>query len=331
MVLGKTRRPGFQAMLKVARLKIDEWNAPVAQTISFQIAPRINAASRMAHAMLAHRLLVSEGDEALQLAEEIENLNLARRKQSDETAVRVRALAESRFAGKQFIFAAEPDFPYGIVGLIAGRIANEYGKPAAILTRGEEESRGSFRSVPGFSVIEALEKCQDLLVKYGGHEQAAGMTIRNEHLEAFYERFNALAEAALGRETSEPEILVDTEVAPEHLTGGFLRELKRLAPFGEGNPEPVFLLSHLVVEDVRYVGKGEKHLKFRLREASGTKRFEALAFSAHSSLKEFSEGDEIDLVFRVEENFWNGVGRLQLNILDARPSRFRVAESAKKK
>src|SRR3989338_5494873 len=116
---------------------------------------------------------------------------------------------------KKFIFAADEKYPYGIVGLIAGRIANEYRKPTCILTKQCEESRGSFRSVPEFNVIEALEKCSDMLVKYGGHAQAAGMTIRNDKLDAFYEKFNALVEESLVDVVTEPELLIDTLVLPE--------------------------------------------------------------------------------------------------------------------
>ncbi len=184
--------------------------------------------------------------------------------------------------------------------------------------------------MPGFSVIKALEATSDLLLKYGGHEQAAGMTIRNEHIEAFYQRFNALAEEALGeRSLDAPPLTIDTEVRPAHLHSAFARALEQMAPFGEGNPEPVFLLRHMRVEDTRFVGKGEKHLKLQLVPADDPgRRFEAVFFSATDAAKALQGGDEIDLVFQIEENVWQGVARLQLRVLDVAPSRLRQASGA---
>ena len=301
------------------RLLMGEEKMPVARDIGFQIAPRLNAASRMAHAMLAHELLMEKDlERARKLAGDLEMHNEARRKISTSTADEVRKLVEERYMDKKFIFAADEKYPYGIVGLIAGRIANEYRKPTCILTKQGEESRGSFRSVPEFNVIEALEKCSDMLVKYGGHAQAAGMTIRNENTEAFYERFNALAEEALRDVVTEPTLEIDTVLLPEHITPQFFRDLSLFAPFGEGNPEPTFALHDVRIEDIRFVGNGEKHVKLRVSTDASSKIFDVIAFSLGEACREMQPGDRADIVFQISENKWNGSTSLQLKALDIR-------------
>ncbi len=317
MVLGKNRRPGFQAMIETGKLPFDDRTPPTARDIGFQIAPRINAASRMAHGMLAHDLLTSKTlEDARPLSVELEKHNIARRKISTTTAEQVKAKALAEFADKKFIFAVDPEYPYGIVGLIAGRIANELRKPTAVLTKGETESKGSFRSIPEFNVIEALEQCADILVKYGGHAAAAGMTIKNEHLDTFYERFNALAVDKLSHIDTEPLLTLDMPVTFEHLTPALYRDLARFAPFGEGNPEPVFGLEEVIVDDVRFVGAGEKHLKLRLKNKTGGKVLDAIAFNLGAKFGEIKIGETIKVAFTLDENTWNGNTTLQLKVVD---------------
>ncbi len=317
IVLSKTRRAGFQAMIETGRLPFGEGMPPTARDIGFQIAPRINAASRMAHGMLAHDLLMSKSlDSAKPLSVELEKHNTERRKISTTTADAVKKLAEEKFLDKKFIFAAHEDYPYGIVGLIAGRIANELRKPACILTKGETESRGSFRSVPEFNVIEALEECSDILVKYGGHAAAAGMTIHNDHLDTFYERFNALAEAKLATVDTDSLLMLDMPVTLEHLSPALYRDLLKFAPFGEGNLEPVFGLEKVVLDDVRFVGAGEKHLKLRIKGKNGGKVLDAIAFNLGEKYGDLLVGQEIDIAFTLDENTWNGNTALQLKVVD---------------
>lgn len=317
MVLAKNRRPGFQAMIETGKLPFNEETPPTARDIGFQIAPRINAASRMAHGMLAHDLLTSKTlDSARPLAVELEKHNIARRKISTTTAEQVKIKALAEFADKKFIFAVHEDYPYGIVGLIAGRIANELRKPTAVLTKGETESRGSFRSIPEFNVIESLEQCADILVKYGGHAAAAGMTIKNEHLDIFYERFNALAVEQLSEVETEPKLDIAMPVTLEHLTPALYRELVRFAPFGEGNPEPVFGLEKVLVDDVRFVGAGEKHLKLRLKNKTGGKVLDAIAFNLGKEFGDLQIGVTISVAFTLDENIWNGNTSLQLKVVD---------------
>lgn len=317
IVLSRTRRIGFQEMFRVGRMPFNSEKKPSARDIAFQIAPRINAASRMAHAMLAHDLLMeSDVDRANELAIELENHNNARRKLSTETAEQVSALVEAEYQDKKFIFAVGEMYPFGIVGLIAGRIANTYRKPTCVLFRGTEESMGSFRSIPEFNIIEALEKCADLLVKFGGHAQAAGMTIRNEKLDAFYERFSSLVEDGLREVVTEPELWIDMQIRPTDIVPELVTALSRFAPFGEGNTEPVFALSDMRVKQARFVGSGNKHWKLVLESPDGMRSFEAIGFSLGERFPEIVEGDWLDIAFTLEENVWNGRSSIQLKLVD---------------
>jgi single-stranded-DNA-specific exonuclease len=320
IVLAKTRRMGFQEMFSVGGIKIDEHMKPDARTIGFRIAPRINAASRMAHAMLAHDLLMEKDQaHARGLALELDAHNVARQKVSAALAEEVRAIALEKYQNKKFIFAVGEHFPYGIVGLIAGKIASEFHKPTCVLTQGVETSQGSFRSIPELNIIETIEQCSDLLVKFGGHAQAAGMTIRNENLEKFYEKFNALVEKQLTNIITEPELWIDMRLKPEYITPKLCRDIMLFSPFGEGNSEPIFLLENLRVEEVRLVGNGSKHLKLRLISADGgTKSFDAIGFSLGGTLTDLKRGELLDAVFQLSENTWNGSTAIQLKLVDIR-------------
>lgn len=317
IVLSKTRRVGFQEMFAVGNIKIDEHNLPNARMIAFQIAPRINAASRMAHAMLAHQLLMERDQaEARVLALELDDCNVRRQKVSTEVTDQVRKIALLKYADKKFVFAADEHFPYGVVGLIAGRIAHELHKPTCVMTKGEATSTGSFRSIPELNIIEALEECGDMLEKYGGHAQAAGMTIRNDRMDEFYEKFNAIVEKKLVGVVTEPEQWIDAVLRPEHITPKLYRDLSAFAPFGEGNPEPVFALENMIVREARLVGNGSKHLKLSLVPERGIKCFDAIGFSFGTTFPDLKEGDVLDVAFTIDENTWNGSTSLQLKLVD---------------
>lgn len=317
IVLSKTRRVGFQEMFAVGNMKIDEHNIPDAHMIGFQIAPRINAASRMAHAILAHNLLMERDQaHARTLALELDAFNVARQKQSAVVTDQVRKIALEKFANKKFIFAADEHFPYGIVGLIAGRIAREFNKPTCVMTKGKETSQGSFRSIPELNIIETIEECSEMIEKYGGHAQAAGMTIKNDLMEAFYEKFNAIVEKKLRKVVTEPEQWVDLVLRAEHITSKLCRDVMLFAPFGEGNLEPIFSLENVIVREARLVGNGGKHLKLRLSVPDSQKTFDAIGFSLGESFPDLREGEALDAAFTLSENTWNGTTSIQFKLVD---------------
>lgn len=330
IVLSKTRRIGFQEMFAVGRVPIDENHVPDARMIGFQIAPRINAAGRMAHAQAAHELLMCDDRVmARGLALDIEANNVARQKISTQTTDQIRKVAEAMYADKKFIFAVSEHYPLGIVGLVAGRIANEFNKPTAVLQKGEHGSQGSFRSIPSINIIEAIEECGELLVKFGGHAQAAGLTIKNENLEAFYEKLNGIIEKKLEGVVVEPEIWIDMKLSLYQITSQLVSEIRKMAPFGEGNREPVFMMENMTVQSVRMVGNGSKHLKLALRSGdadlpdeslaqAGQRTFDAIGFGLGEKFPDLAAGQKVDIVFQLEENTWNGNTTVQLKLMDMR-------------
>lgn len=317
VVLSKTKNMGLQEMYAVGKLKIDEWNKPDARMIGFQIGPRINAASRMDHGRIAHDLLASTDQaEANVLANRLEQLNNERRKLSERISSLVRAEAQEQ-KDRQSVIAVHPEYTIGVVGLVAGTIAREIGKPVVVLRQYEEHSTGSLRSVPGLNIIEVVERCGDLLEKFGGHAQAAGLTVRNENLSAFRERFDTLVRELLPQQVTEPEQHIDIRIEPAHLTMDFLSDILSFAPFGQGNPEPVFLIENLRIKSVRFVGAGNKHLKIVFRpDGERGKSIDGIAFSLGERFPDLKEGDRVSVVFQLSENTWNGTTLLQLKVID---------------
>jgi single-stranded-DNA-specific exonuclease len=318
IVLSKTKRMGLLELFQVARLQIDENNVPDTRKISFQIAPRINAAGRMDHANTAFNL-IKEKDQVIarNLALELEGNNQARQKATAQIVDEVRILANNMFKDKKFIFAVGEHFPTGIVGLASGRIADEFNKPVAILNKGETESTGSFRSIPQINIIETIEKCSELLVKFGGHSQAAGVTVKNENLNAFFEKLSRIIEKELEGKDLTSVLEIDAEIFPKDLDFELTEGLKKFEPFGEGNEEPVFLMKNLEVSDLRTVGNGEKHLKLSLKANDGTpKIFEAIGFNLTNGFSHLKKGDKVDIIFTISEDKWNGNKKIQLKLID---------------
>ncbi len=317
IVLQKTRRPGLQEMYLVGRIPIDETHIPDVRLIAFQIAPRINAASRMAHAETAHELLATmDRVKARLLALELEGYNSARQKVSQAAAENVRAVADLHFRDQKFIIAIGPEYPLGIVGLVAGKIAHELGKPTGVFQKGETTSTGSFRSIPGFSIIHALESCADLFEKFGGHEQAAGLTIRNDRFDIFLERFGTIVREQLEGVETVPEILIDAELHPGDMTLELVQAIDDLAPFGEGNPQPVFQLSELCIRTARTVGKDGQHWKLALEHPAFPQAFDAVGWSMVAHYPDLGPGCQLSVLCQLESNVWSGRTTLQLKLLD---------------
>lgn len=318
LVLSKTRRVGLQEMFRVGRILIDENNFPDTRKISFQVAPRINAASRMTHAEKAFALL-AESDRVLarDMALDIEAQNVRRQKETTQIVSQAEKFANSFFKNKNFILVANQNFPVGILGLVAGKMTDKFKRPVAILKKGETESKGSFRSIPKIDIIETIEACSELLIKYGGHSQAAGITIKNENLEKFYDKMAGIIDEKLKGEDLTPEIKFDLELKSEDIGVDLAEDLKKMEPFGQGNELPVFMMKELVIQDLKWLGNGEKHLKLFVRPKDGSpKIFEAIGFNMTDKFKDLKIGDEISLLFNLEEDEWNGNKKIQMKMID---------------
>lgn len=317
VVLSKTRRVGLLEMFKVGRITIDENNIPDTQKIAFQIAPRINAAGRMDHASISYELMIEKNAViARGMALEVEDKNKSRQKITAEIVREVRALAENSFKNRKLIFASNEHWQVGILGLIAGRIADEFNKPTAVFQKQGAEFVGSFRSIDQVNIIEALEKCSDLLVRYGGHSQAAGAQVKQENMEKFYEKLSGLVEQELEGKDITPSIEIDLEISAADINWDLVDAINKLQPFGEGNEEPTFLMKNLIVEDVKIVGNGSKHMKLSLRSQDSPKVFESIGFGLGENTLELKNSDTVDIAFNLQEDEWNGNKKMQLNLVD---------------
>ncbi len=320
LVLSKTKRAGLLEMFKVGRINISENNIPSAHQVSFQIAPRINAAGRMDHANVAYNLLIEKNTVlARELALELESKNTQRQKITGEIFQEVKSLVSKHFQKRNFIFAESPHWPVGLLGLVAGKITEEFKKPTLIMQHQEKEIVGSLRSIPEVNIIEKLEECQDLLTKFGGHPQAAGISIKPENLTKFSQKMTQLIEKELAGKKIISHIEVDSEIKAEDINWELVNDLKKMEPFGVGNPEPVLVIRNMIIEEVREIGSTKKHLKFLLKTSNNSSIWEAIAFSLASKFPNLKKGDKIDIAFNLQENEWNGQKKIQLNIIDLKP------------
>lgn len=318
IVLSKTKRVGLLELFQTGGIRVDENNIPDAQTISFQIAPRINAASRMSHAKLAYKLIIEKDRADARLtALEIEEQNKARQKATEYVVREINKMISPEDEKSKMIFVADEGFPVGIIGLVAGKIASAYDKPAVVISKSKKGNKGSLRSIEQLNIMNVLEECSDLLEKFGGHAQAAGITVKDENLEKLKNKMNEVVEKKLEGKDLTSIIWIDQEISINDLSFSLVDSLNKLRPFGVGNSEPNFLIRNLLVQELKWVGNGERHLKLFLRSADNSpKIFEAIGFSMNGKFKNLKEGDLIDLVFGIQKDEWNGNQKLQLRIID---------------
>ena len=311
--LGRTRRPGLQAMYRIAGL---EEKAITAETVSFQIAPRLNAAGRMGHAYDSLRLLTTRSEqEADTLAYQLEAQNRERQSLTRRVFAKSMAYVESLDRLPSFIIVSDPEITPGVAGLVAGRMAEAFGRPSVALASVNHDSlMASGRSIPGFNLIEALNRCADLFVRHGGHPQAAGFTMIRQNLPSLAARLEDIASRQLGNAPIEQPLEVDTEIRFDELTPELVDLLNRLEPFGEANPKPRFMTCDVAVTRFFRMGDAGQHLKLLVND--GRMNFQALAFNR---AEEWPEGaNRVDLVYTLSIDRWKGKEQLNLIVEDFR-------------
>jgi single-stranded-DNA-specific exonuclease len=314
--LNLTNRMGLQALLEVAGLQPGELSA---MSIGFGIGPRINAAGRLDSAMTAYNLLCCQSrDEAVEMADKLQALNTKRQDLTRAAQELIKnRLEETDQSDMPLIFAADPGFQPGIVGLVAGRLVEEYYRPAIVMEMGDEESHASCRSIPQFDITQALDQCSDLLVRHGGHAQAAGLTIRNENIPAFHARMMEIAYESLEGQELLPTLDIDAEVDLRQVNEHLIVELEQLEPTGHSNTAPVLMTSNVRVVESRTVGKESQHLKLRITRP-GCPYVDAIGFGLGHWYNRVP--DYIDVAYQLEMNEWNGRRSVQMNLQDIRPA-----------
>lgn len=308
--LQNSKRPGLQMLIEEAGYKGRKINAG---TIGFIIGPRINAAGRIDRADLAIELLLSK-DQVWNRAQAIklEEINKKRRGLMEETISKARAIIDEDKEITELIFIMDSEFHEGIIGLAAGRLKDEYYRPAVVAARGPKETRASARSIPEFSIIDVIDKCADLLIRYGGHKGAAGFTVSNDNLESLVERLQHLAAKELAGKMLNPHISIDAQVGFLDLSDELLEFFERLEPCGMKNPRPILMTRGVKVLDARVVGAKQQHLKLTLME--GRRVYDAIAFRQGGYINEL--GSKVDVIYYFEENEYRGIKKKQLNVID---------------
>lgn len=313
-VINEGRRPGVRALLEVAKVNLGTVSA---MNIGFTLGPRINAAGRLRDAMTACELLYTRDEaRAFELAQQLQDLNVERQNLTRAAQEKIKASVEA-IHDLPLIFAGDKDFQPGIVGLVAGRLVEEYFRPAVVMEYGETESRASCRSIPQFDITHALDECSELLVRHGGHAQAAGFTVDNRNLKALETRLLQLAETGLRDQDLRPMLVYDADVNINQLSEELLNELEQLEPTGHMNPSPVLMSRNVYVKECRTVGADGKHLKLKLA-CAGKRDLDAIGFNLGEWMSQMPK--LVDVAYQLEMNVWNGSRSLQLNLQDIRPA-----------
>jgi len=318
-VLRKTERCGLLAIFEEAGIKKEEIDT---YHVGYIIAPRLNAMGRMEHALESLRLLCTKDCvKAKSLAEKLGLTNKERQLLTEETAKQAKLLVAG-LEGElpKFLVVDSDQYEEGIIGLVAGKLVEEFHRPALVISRGEVYSKASARSITGFNIIEAIRLQSDLLVDAGGHPMAAGLTIETTKIEILKERLLKLAEEKIPPEALEKVLKIDMEIPLSEVNSELWEEIQKMAPFGLGNYEPIFI-SKAVVRDFRTVGNEGKHLKLIIRnQESGiseqSNTVSAIAFSQGKLAESLKIDQEINVAYNIVLNEWNGEKKVELKVKD---------------
>jgi len=318
--LNENPRKGLLAMINLAKLEPGHINI---DDIVFKIGPRINAAGRMESGRLAVELLTATDDQtAVRIGEQINDSNNERKSIDREITQEALEMVRDGKAleTENVTIVYNPTWNKGVVGIVASRLVEAYYKPTVVLTKSNGFVTGSARSVQGFDLYASIESCADLLENFGGHVYAAGLTMKEEHLEEFCRRMNQFVSGNITREELTPVVEIDARLDFSQITPKFTRILKQFQPFGPGNSNPVFL-----TEDVydagngRKVGAGGVHLKLDLmQESQPYRQIAAIGFNMADYYEYIKAGNPIDICYSIVENFYRGSSTIQLRLKDIR-------------
>ncbi len=309
-VLGGSTRPGILALKQVAGVRDGEITAG---QVGFRLGPRINAAGRMDAALKVVQMLTTDSaEEALRIAQELDGHN--RERQATEAKVLKEALAQAgaEIGDRYSLVLAQEGWHPGVLGIVASRIVERFHRPTVVVGFHEGQGRGSARGIRGFHMVEGLRGCGEFLEKFGGHEYAAGLTMRQEKFSSFAQRFEEMARSSLAPEHLTPVIDVDAELDFSQIKGDLFRQIGALEPFGIGNPEPVFVTRGVEMCERKPINGGSR---FKLRHNGRT--VGAFAFGLEERWPEALQS-KIDIVYRLSENEWNGTYSLELRLIDGR-------------
>ena len=313
LLVEQTKNMGLRSLLMSSGYKnLDS------TTISFGVAPRINACGRMGHADEALNLFLSKDIyEVNELTKKLNDYNKMR--QEKEKSIyedAVNQIEKNKLYENCAIVVGGDNWHHGVIGIVSSKITDLYFKPSILLCYDDELAKGSGRSIPGFDLHDALMKCQDTIEKFGGHSMAIGITIKKDNFDKFANELEQIAKDSKIDEIV-PIINVDAKINLNEVSRETVESLKQLEPFGEGNKTPIFALKNLKVDSIRSLSEG-KHIKMTLKD--GNSVVNAIGFNLGYLADEYRIGDKIDVVGTLEINSFNGVDSLQINLKDVMKS-----------
>lgn len=309
----QTRNLGLRSILQMAGYnKIDS------TTVSFGVAPRINACGRMGHQEDALKLFLSKDEnEVKQLTQKLDEYN--KKRQEIEKNIyndAINQINEKKLDERNTIIVSGENWHHGVIGIVSSKITELYFKPSILLCEEGEIGKGSGRSIPGFDLYEALTECKESIEKFGGHSMAIGINVKKEKFEEFKEK---IEEIAIQKEISKivPILKIDAQIELNEINQKIVDSLKELEPFGEENKTPLFIIKNLKIDSIRALSEG-KHLKLTLKNDKNI--INAIGFNLGSLANEYRIGDKIDVVGNLEINTFNGVDNIQINLKDVMKS-----------
>jgi len=319
-VLNKTKNKGLKLLAQKAGIwPVTEAELINSENIGYVLGPRINAAGRMDHANSAYELLISTDEE--EIAKLVDNLEKNNQKRQAETEKLIKIVKNQvkDIENQLLIWAEGKNWPHGLIGIIAGKLKDEYSRPVLIVNKMLKRVSASGRSIPEFNMIESLNLVAKYFSIYGGHAGAAGFTLKKRRdLKQCQQEILEIAKKQLKGKDLTPKIEIEAELNLEDLNWELFEQIEKFEPFGQGNPKPLFLVKNLRIENVRQVGSDNKHLKLFLKHKQMVKGFDAIGFGMGEMVESIKYGDKVEVVCEINLNEFNGTRKLELRLVDIR-------------
>jgi len=310
-VLAKSRRKGIIALAKIAEVNLDVVDS---YKVGFLLGPRLNAAGRIEHALSALNLLLTDShEEAEKLASDLDELNKQRQELTERIVTEAKEYIDKDGASQKIYLLSDKDWPAGVVGIVASRLADEYGRPMLVMEDLGTELKGSARSIKNFNIVDALAECGELLSHFGGHAYAAGFRLEKDKFILLNDKLIQISNDKISSADLEPEVSIDMEILNKNIIQKFLDELTLLEPYGRDNNKPLFLIKGAKIADARLVGTPAIHLKLVIEQDGQT--LAGIAFGYGETL-DMAPGDVFDLVVTLDTNEWNNRKTPEFRLVD---------------
>lgn len=311
--LRKTKRPGIIELLELAA--VSQENIGVYE-LGHIIGPRLNAMGRIEHAMDSLRFLCTKNlPRARELANKLHITNRDRQQLTFDSVDHAKKLFGDK--SNKLIFISDKSYQPGVVGLISGRLTEQFYRPSIVISEGVEIGKASCRSVAGFNIIEFIRKFSDLIEDKGGHPMAAGFSVKTENIPLLKKRMEEAAEKEIDDNLLIRNLKIDCELDLEFISFDLFDQILKLSPFGHANPEPTFMAKNLEITDLRFVGKDSSHLKLNLKQIGSLQVFKSILFGYDKKL-DLKIGSKVDVVYNISLNEWNGNKSLELKMKDVK-------------